>query len=74
MDHLRGEQVNEAQGFLLSKPLDPDTLETQILAVGQLVERRLPACAGMRLIIVFAITVVAVGQDDQAIRYPNLLI
>jgi EAL domain-containing protein (putative c-di-GMP-specific phosphodiesterase class I) len=32
MDHLRGEHVNEAQGFLLSRPLDPHTLETQILA------------------------------------------
>jgi diguanylate cyclase (GGDEF)-like protein len=32
LDHLRGEKVNEIQGFLLSKPLDPDTLETQILA------------------------------------------
>ncbi|MEO5901417.1 MAG: hypothetical protein ABIR68_15000 [Ilumatobacteraceae bacterium] len=32
MDHLRGEKVNQAQGFLLSKPLDPETLETQILA------------------------------------------
>jgi diguanylate cyclase (GGDEF)-like protein len=31
MDHLRGEHVNEAQGFLLSRPLDPDTLETQLL-------------------------------------------
>jgi diguanylate cyclase (GGDEF)-like protein len=32
LDHLRGEQVNEIQGFLLSKPLDPATLEKQILA------------------------------------------
>jgi diguanylate cyclase (GGDEF)-like protein len=31
IDHLRGENVNEAQGFLLSRPLDPETLETQIL-------------------------------------------
>jgi EAL domain-containing protein (putative c-di-GMP-specific phosphodiesterase class I) len=31
MDHLRQENVNEAQGFLLSKPLDVTTLETQIL-------------------------------------------
>ena len=31
MDHLRGEQVNEAQGFLMSRPLDPHTLETQLL-------------------------------------------
>ncbi len=32
MDHLRSENVNEAQGFLLSRPLDAITLETQILA------------------------------------------
>ncbi|HZO37107.1 MAG TPA: EAL domain-containing protein [Solirubrobacteraceae bacterium] len=32
MDHLRGENVNEAQGFLLSGPLDPDTLEKRLLA------------------------------------------
>jgi diguanylate cyclase (GGDEF)-like protein len=31
MDHLRGENVNEAQGFLLSRPLDPQTLETKLL-------------------------------------------
>ncbi len=31
IDHLRGEQVNEAQGFLMSRPLDPATLETQLL-------------------------------------------
>ncbi|HZC53114.1 MAG TPA: EAL domain-containing protein [Mycobacterium sp.] len=29
--HLRGEQVNQVQGFLLAHPLDPHTLETQIL-------------------------------------------
>ena len=32
MDHLRNEQVDEAQGFLLSRPLDRDALEAQILA------------------------------------------
>ncbi len=32
MDHLRNENVDEAQGFLLSKPLEPDALEAQILA------------------------------------------
>ncbi len=32
MDHLRIERVNEAQGFLLSRPLDPQTLEAEILA------------------------------------------
>ncbi len=31
LDVLRHEQVNEAQGFLLSRPLDPATLETQLL-------------------------------------------
>jgi diguanylate cyclase (GGDEF)-like protein len=31
MDHLRDEHVTQAQGFLLSRPLDPDTLETQLL-------------------------------------------
>ena len=32
MDHLRGEHVNEAQGFLLARPLDPEALEAQLLA------------------------------------------
>jgi len=32
IDHLRNEHVNEAQGFLLSHPLDAATLETKILA------------------------------------------
>ncbi len=32
VDHLRGENVNEVQGFLLARPLDPTTLETQLLA------------------------------------------
>jgi diguanylate cyclase (GGDEF)-like protein len=32
MDHLRKEHVNEAQGFLLSRPLDPAALEAQILS------------------------------------------
>ncbi|HUP73482.1 MAG TPA: EAL domain-containing protein [Acidimicrobiales bacterium] len=31
MDGLRAESVDEAQGFLLSRPLDPRTLETQLL-------------------------------------------
>ena len=31
LDHLRGEHVNEAQGFLLSRPLDAASLETQLL-------------------------------------------
>ncbi len=32
MDYLRDEHVNEAQGFLLARPLDPATIETEILA------------------------------------------
>jgi diguanylate cyclase (GGDEF)-like protein len=32
LDHLRDGEVNEIQGFLLSRPLDAQTLETQILA------------------------------------------
>ena len=39
MDHLRNERVDEAQGFLLSRPLDPHTLESNILAPS----RRTPA-------------------------------
>jgi diguanylate cyclase (GGDEF)-like protein len=31
MDHLRGQQVDEVQGFLFARPLDPVTLETQLL-------------------------------------------
>ena len=32
LDQLRASKVNEIQGFLLSKPLDAETLETDILA------------------------------------------
>ncbi len=31
IDSLRAEHVDEVQGFLFSRPLDPDTLETQLL-------------------------------------------
>ena len=31
MSHLRGQHVNEAQGFLLARPLDPETLEIEHL-------------------------------------------
>ena len=31
-DLLREAEVNQAQGFLMSRPLDPETLETEILA------------------------------------------
>jgi diguanylate cyclase (GGDEF)-like protein len=32
LDQLRGAHVNEIQGFLLSRPLDPEALEAQLLA------------------------------------------
>jgi EAL domain-containing protein (putative c-di-GMP-specific phosphodiesterase class I) len=32
LDHLRGAHVNEVQGFLLSRPLAPEVLETEILS------------------------------------------
>jgi diguanylate cyclase (GGDEF)-like protein len=32
LDHLRGEHVDEGQGFLLARPLDPHTFEHQLLA------------------------------------------
>jgi diguanylate cyclase (GGDEF)-like protein len=32
MDVLRAADVNQAQGFLMARPLDPETLETQLLA------------------------------------------
>ena len=32
MDHFRVEQVNEAQGFLFARPLEPELLEAQLLA------------------------------------------
>jgi diguanylate cyclase (GGDEF)-like protein len=35
MDRLRGAHVDEMQGFLLSRPLDPDTLDARILAPGR---------------------------------------
>jgi diguanylate cyclase (GGDEF)-like protein len=38
MDHLRSEHVNQVQGFLLARPLDPDTLETQLLAPGRTIQ------------------------------------
>jgi EAL domain-containing protein (putative c-di-GMP-specific phosphodiesterase class I) len=31
LDHLRAQHVQEAQGVLLSRPLDPDVFETQLL-------------------------------------------
>ena len=31
IDHLRGQHVDEVQGFLLSRPLDAETLEAQLL-------------------------------------------
>ncbi|MCU1360706.1 MAG: putative diguanylate cyclase/phosphodiesterase & domain, partial [Ilumatobacteraceae bacterium] len=38
MDQLRQENVKEAQGFLLSRPLDPLSLEAQILAPARMSE------------------------------------
>jgi diguanylate cyclase (GGDEF)-like protein len=38
MDHLRGEHINEAQGFLLSRPLDALTLETELLIPARMVQ------------------------------------
>jgi diguanylate cyclase (GGDEF)-like protein len=35
MDHLRDEHVDEAQGFLLARPLDAETLEAQLLLPGR---------------------------------------
>jgi EAL domain-containing protein (putative c-di-GMP-specific phosphodiesterase class I) len=32
IDQLRSERVDEALGFLLARPLDPTTLEAQLLA------------------------------------------
>lgn len=32
MDLLRGAEVQQAQGFLMSRPLDPEVLEAQLLA------------------------------------------
>jgi diguanylate cyclase (GGDEF)-like protein len=32
IDLLRGAHVDQAQGFLMARPLDPETLETQLLA------------------------------------------
>jgi diguanylate cyclase (GGDEF)-like protein len=33
IDHLRGEHVDQAQGFLMARPLDPETLAATILRV-----------------------------------------
>jgi EAL domain-containing protein (putative c-di-GMP-specific phosphodiesterase class I) len=38
MAHLRGEHVNEAQGFLLARPLDALTLETELLMPARLTQ------------------------------------
>jgi len=37
MDLLRGADVSQAQGFLMARPIDPDTLEAQFLAPRRLV-------------------------------------
>jgi diguanylate cyclase (GGDEF)-like protein len=43
MDYLRAQHVQEAQGFLLSRPLDPDTLERQLLAPARPVTTERPS-------------------------------
>jgi diguanylate cyclase (GGDEF)-like protein len=45
MDHLRQENVNEAQGFLLSRPLDAATLESQILAPSRPTTANVPSAS-----------------------------
>ena len=40
LDRLRSDHVNEIQGFLLSRPLDPDTLEAKILASARIAYSR----------------------------------
>jgi EAL domain-containing protein (putative c-di-GMP-specific phosphodiesterase class I) len=35
IDHLRGEHVNLAQGFLLARPLPPEEIEARLLLPGQ---------------------------------------
>jgi diguanylate cyclase (GGDEF)-like protein len=39
LDHCRNEKVDQIQGFLLSRPLDPISLEAQILALTGVVRR-----------------------------------
>jgi EAL domain-containing protein (putative c-di-GMP-specific phosphodiesterase class I) len=43
LDHLRASKVNEIQGFLLSKPLDAETFETDILAPTRPTTRERPS-------------------------------
>jgi diguanylate cyclase (GGDEF)-like protein len=38
LDHLRSEDVNEAQGYLLARPLDPRSLETQVLGPARAIQ------------------------------------
>jgi predicted signal transduction protein with EAL and GGDEF domain len=38
LDFLRDKEVDEVQGFVLARPLDPGSLETQILAPAQAVD------------------------------------
>jgi diguanylate cyclase (GGDEF)-like protein len=40
LDHLRGENVNQVQGFLLSRPLDPVTLEAELLDSANVIKGR----------------------------------
>jgi EAL domain-containing protein (putative c-di-GMP-specific phosphodiesterase class I) len=39
MDHLRSVRVDEAQGFLLARPLEPEVLEAKILGPSRIATR-----------------------------------
>jgi len=43
IDHMRGEHVTQAQGFLLSRPLDAHTLETQLLIPTRVTQANRPS-------------------------------
>jgi EAL domain-containing protein (putative c-di-GMP-specific phosphodiesterase class I) len=42
MDLLRADHVDEAQGYLFARPLDPEILETQLLVPQRLAGRVAP--------------------------------
>jgi diguanylate cyclase (GGDEF)-like protein len=46
IDHLRNEQVNQVQGFLLARPLDPQTLEERLIAPARTSEPGLSSSSG----------------------------
>jgi EAL domain-containing protein (putative c-di-GMP-specific phosphodiesterase class I) len=39
VDHLRSQHVNQAQGFLMARPLDPETLARTILGLAPQLDR-----------------------------------